>query len=154
MAQDGINDSRLEIQSMMLSDPTPNSFHLEQTAIVDNNNNYHPRLDAFNASLSLHGSEKDVPYAYITLPAIHASKTATSHVNQIVQITNLNAFNEYTAAMLGSKSVQVRIKGRTKLHEMRFPTTTVNYDKVVTMKGRIHFPPLLISKETNLTPKR
>ncbi|KAG7007882.1 ubiquitin carboxyl-terminal hydrolase [Physcia stellaris] len=135
MAQAGINDSRLQIQSVTLSDPTPNSFHLEQTAVAGNSGNYHPRLDAFNASLSLDGSEKDVPYAYITLPAIHASKTTTIRVNQTVQITDLAAFNEYNAALLGSASVKICLKGRTKLHEMRFPTTTVDFDKVVTMKG-------------------
>ena len=154
MAQDGINDSRLQIQSLMLSDPTPNSFHLEQTAVAGNSGNYHPRLDAFNASLSLDGSENDVPYAYITLPAIHASKTTTIHVNQTVQITDLAAFNEYNAAILGSDSVKIRLKGRTKLHEMRFPTTTVDFDKVVTMKGQLHFLSPLLFSSRNLKKRR
>lgn len=148
ISQDGINGSTLEIQSLILSNPTPNSFHLEQTALIGNENSYHPRLDSFNASLSLHnpasqsenGEGKDVAYAYITLPAIHATKTATSYVNQTVQITDLDAFKSYNAAVLGGEEVQVRVKGRTDLHLMRFPTTAVDYDKVVTMKGQSDVP--------------
>ena len=144
ISQDGINGSTLEIQSLILSDPMPTSFHLQQTSLIGNENTYHPRLDSFNASLSLYnpesqsenGEEKDVPYAYITIPAIHATKTATTYVNQTVQITDMDAFNAYNAAVLGEEEVQVRVKGRTDLHLMRFPTTGVDYDKVVTMKGQ------------------
>ena len=137
ISQNGINHSTLQIQSLTLSNPTPSSFHLEQTALIGNENTYHPHLDSFNASLSLHDPERKdiVPYAYNTLPAIHATKTATSYVNQTVQITDLDAFNAYNAAVLGEEEVQVRVMGRTDLHLMRFPTTTVQYDKIVTMKG-------------------
>lgn len=133
IAQDGINDSSLEIQSIKLTDPTPNSFHLEQTAIVGSNNSYHPRLDAFNASLGLDGT--NLPFAYIELPAIHATKEATSYVNQTVRIVNSDAFEDYNMQVLGSKNYKVQVKGKTKLHEMRFPTTTVDYNKKATMKG-------------------
>ncbi|CAF9913769.1 MAG: hypothetical protein HETSPECPRED_001655 [Heterodermia speciosa] len=137
IAQQGITASTLTIQSLILSSPTLTTFHLTQTALITNNNTYHPHLDAFNASISLHSSSSsdDTPYAQITLPSIHATRTATSSVNQTVQITNLSAFNAYSAAVLGSESVELRVKGRTKLHEMRFPSTVVDYDKVVRMKG-------------------
>ncbi|KAL8784406.1 MAG: hypothetical protein Q9195_009051 [Heterodermia aff. obscurata] len=135
IAQHGINTSSLTIQSLILSNPTPTSFHLEQTALITNPNTYHPHLDAFNASLSLHNSSYDLPYAAITLPAIHARRSATSYVNQTVQITNADAINAYSAAVLGLESVQLGVRGRTKLHEMRFPDTMVDYHKIVTMKG-------------------
>ncbi|MCJ1464196.1 hypothetical protein MMC07_002809 [Pseudocyphellaria aurata] len=138
ISQDGIDDSTLEIQSLTLSDPTPESFHLEQTAIVGNDNRYHPRLDAFNASLSLDGPE-DKPYAYIELPAIHATAIATSYVNQTVKITDPEAFMNYNRITLINEEVKVAVRGRTPLHEMRFPTTTVDYNKVVTLKALNNF---------------
>ena len=143
IAQDGINDSSLQIQSIVLTDPTPNSFHLEQTAIIGSNNSYHPHLDAFNASLGLDGA--DAPYAYVELPAIHATKEATSYVNQTVQITNSDAFDEYNLQVLSSEEFGLHVKGKTKLHEMRFPTTTVDYNKKATMKGKSGFisPPIV-----------
>lgn len=134
ISQDGIDDSTLEMQSLTVSDPTPESFHLEQTAIVGNDNHYHPRLDAFNVSLSLDGPD-DKPYAYIELPAIHATTKATSYVNQTVKITDPDAFMNYNSVTLNNEEVKVAVRGRTPLHEMSFPTTTVDYNKVVTLKG-------------------
>lgn len=136
ISQNGIDDSTLEIQSLTLSDPTPESFHLEQTAIVGNDNAYHPRLDAFNVSLSVDGPEPR-PYAYVELPALHATRKATAYFNQTVQITDLDAFMNYNSITLNDEEVKVAVRGRTALHEMRFPTTTVNYNKVVSLKGNL-----------------
>jgi hypothetical protein len=118
---------------LILSNPTADSFHLKQTSVLENNSQYHPQLDAFNASLSLDGGK---PYAYIQIPQVHATKLATTIVDQDVQITDLHAFTEYNVNVLKNETVKVDVKGKTPLHEMRFPTSTVNYDKTVTMKGQ------------------
>ncbi|KAI4136607.1 MAG: hypothetical protein LQ341_005529 [Variospora aurantia] len=134
ISQDGVNDSGLEIQSLTLSNPTPDSFHLEQDALLTNHNKYHPRLDAFNASLSVGGSE-DMPYAYVEIPAVHATETATTHIDQEVQITNMDAFIDYNTQLLTQESVDLVVKGKTRLHEGRLPVTTVDYNKKIRMKG-------------------
>ena len=56
-------------------------------------------------------------------------------MDQDVSIVDLAAFTDYTTNVLQNEEVKVDVKGRTPLHEMRFPTTTVNYDKTATMKG-------------------
>lgn len=101
--------------------------------MLENNSQYHPQLDAFNASLSLDGGK---PYAYIQIPQVHATKLATTIVDQDVQITDLHAFTEYNVNVLKNETVKVDVKGKTPLHEMRFPTSNVNYDETVTMKGQ------------------
>lgn len=134
ISQNGVNDSTLEIQSLTLSNPTPNSFHLEQTAKLKNPSRYHPNLDRFNASLAV-GSSPNKPYAYVELPAVHATKETTTHVDQEVQITDMDAFIDYNTQLLTKDSVNLVVKGRTKLHEMRLPTTTIDYHKTITMRG-------------------
>lgn len=136
ISQHHINNSKLIIESLVLSAPTATSFHLLQNATTTNGSPYHPRLDSFNASISLSDHS---PYGYIQIPKIHATARATSIVDQEVQITDLAAFTEYTKAVLGGEEVKVIVKGRTKLHEMKFPDTTVDYDKTVTMKGERAF---------------
>lgn len=118
---------------MIFSNPTDDNFHLKQTAILENNSDYHPNLDAFNASLSLDGGK---PYGYIEIPQVHATKLATTIIDQDVMITDLDAFTDYNVNVLKSETIKVDVKGKTQLHEMSFPTTTVNYDKTVTMKGQ------------------
>ncbi|KAL8940997.1 MAG: hypothetical protein Q9211_002002 [Gyalolechia sp. 1 TL-2023] len=134
IAQDGVNNSILEIQNLIFTNPTPNSFHLEQTAVLTNHNKYHPRLDAFNASLSVGGSE-DRPFAYVEIPAVHATETATTHLEQEVQIVDLEAFTDYNARLWANSSVDLVVKGKTKLHEMKFPTVTVDFRKRIKMRG-------------------
>ncbi|KAL9012824.1 MAG: hypothetical protein Q9173_002433 [Seirophora scorigena] len=134
ISQDGVNDSGLETQSLRLSNPSPNSFHLEQDALLTNHDKYHPRLDALNASLSV-GDSEDKPYAYIELPAVHATETAITHIDQDVQITDMDAFIDYNTQLLTQESLELVVKSRTKLHEMRFPITTVDYNKKLGTKG-------------------
>ena len=120
------------MQSLILSNPTPDSFHLVQTSVIGNGSPYHPDLDAFNASLSLDGR---APYAYIEVPAVHAKPQATTVVDQDVTITDLDAFIDYNINVLQNEEVKLDVKGRTALHEMSFPTTHVDYEKTATMKG-------------------
>ncbi|KAL8671486.1 MAG: hypothetical protein Q9168_004021, partial [Polycauliona sp. 1 TL-2023] len=109
IAQHGIDGSTLEIQSLILSDPRPTSFHLQQSAKLTNHNRYHPRLDAFNASLSVGGgdAEEDRPYAYIEIPAVHATETTVTEIDQDVQITDMDAFIEYDKQLLTRESVDM-----------------------------------------------
>ena len=132
IAQDGINKSTLIVNSLELSNPTSNSFHLTQNSTIVNNTPYHPQLDAFNASLSLHGSG---PYAYAEIPHLHATQSGASLINQDVSITDLAAFTAYNVAVLNDESVRVDVNGSTVLHEMKFPDTTVSYNTTTTMNG-------------------
>ena len=128
-----MNKSTLTVTALALSNPTPKSFHLFQNSTIGNPSSYHPQLDAFNASLSLNGGK---PYGIVTLPHVHATKKAYTIVDQDVAITDMEAFTAYSAAVLGSDQVKLDVKGRTALHEMRFPTTHVDYHKTTTMAGK------------------
>ena len=126
----------LEIQSMTISNPTEDTFQLDQTSIARSDSSYHPQLDAFNASLSIADGQSDAkPYAYIIIPAIHATKAATVLVNQTVQIADMEQFIDYSTLVVNSEELQLGVQGWTSLHEMSYPQTTVNYNKNVTMKG-------------------
>ena len=134
IAQSGVDGSTIEVESLTLSDPTETSFHLTQTSVVRNSGAYHPLLDAFNVSLNLAGST--TPYAYITIPSLIAGAEATTNIDQTVQIADLKAFTDYNVAVVTSEEINIDLNGTTWLHEEKFPATQVNYNKVVTMKGR------------------
>ena len=130
-----MDNSTLDIDSLSISDPTATSFQLTQHSTIRSDSAYHPTLDAFNASLSLKGSAS---YADITIPSIDAEAVASSVIDQAVQIKDMKRFTEYNVALLNSESVTMEIVGRTGLHEMKFPETTVDYRKTVTIKGTSH----------------
>lgn len=68
---------------------------------------------------------------------MHATETATTHIDQDVQIADMDAFIDYNTQILTKESVEMVVKGSTKLHEMRFPVTTVDYNKKLRMKGTV-----------------
>lgn len=138
IAQKNVNDSTLDIQSMILTNPTPHSFDLQQQSVIRSGSSYHPRLDAFNATLSVEDAAIDKsPFASMQLPAVHATAEAQVNVNQIVQITDMGQFTDYTKVVLASEKYRIAVRGRIGLHESGLPATTVDYNKVVTLKGML-----------------
>ncbi|KAL9028166.1 MAG: hypothetical protein Q9196_003428 [Gyalolechia fulgens] len=71
----------------------------------------------------------------IVFIAVHATETATTHLEQEVQIVDLEAFTDYNARLWANSSVDLVVKGKTKLHEMKFPTVTVDFRKRIKMRG-------------------
>jgi len=135
IAQKQINQSRTEIKSMVLTNPSPTSFELSQHAVLYSNSSYHPNLDAFNASLSL-GNSSDPSFAQVEIPATHSNGSANVYIkNQTLQLTDDAAYANFCKAILGQEEFELVITGRPKLHEMKFPVINVDYHPVVTMKG-------------------
>ncbi|KAL8757567.1 MAG: hypothetical protein Q9184_004173 [Pyrenodesmia sp. 2 TL-2023] len=67
----------------------------------------------------------------------------------------MDAFIDYNTQLLTKESVDLVIKGRTKLHQGRLPVTTVDYHKTINMKGIRHFPSprltiMMLTKPTGL----
>ena len=116
----------------MALEPTPTSFHYIQDSLTHSYNTYHPWLDPFTASLSLAGF---APYCLVELPGTQSGDSVPAHIDQVVQITDLEAFTAYNVALLNSESIQGRVNGSTWLHEMQFPAANVAYDKTTTITG-------------------
>jgi len=134
LAQREVNKSVLNITSMSLSDPAPDSFTLELESVLSTTSKYHPELAAFNGSLHLNDS--DTAFAYLDIPKVKAENGTESHVNQRVQIADMAEFTRYTMTVLGTEQFAIYLKGRGGLQQGGLPKTTVNYNKEITMKGK------------------
>lgn len=133
IAQDAVNDSTLKITEMVLSDPTPESFHLEQSQVLGSDSSYHPQIYAFNSSVSLAGAAD--PFAYINVPAVKSKDGAEIHLEQNVDLADASAFGDFTTAVVLNEEVSLNIYGRPELKQGGLPKTTVTYNKTVVMKG-------------------
>jgi len=135
-AQKGINDSELEIKSQNISDPKVGSFHMTLSSLATSHSSFHPKLDSFNASLFLESSEPDIkPFAYMQIPAVKADDETTIDIDQELQIADMDQFIAYNKLVVNSEQYRMAIRGRVKVKQSGLPKTTVNYNKVVTMKG-------------------
>ncbi|KAJ5510138.1 hypothetical protein N7453_002241 [Penicillium expansum] len=132
IAQSAVNDSTLNITEMILSNPTPESFHLEQRQVLGSKSSYHPQIYAFDSEVSLAG---EAPFAHVTVPAVKSKDGAVIHFEQNVALTNATAFADYTTAVMLNEEVSLNIYGRPGLKQGGLPKTTVTYNKTVVMKG-------------------
>ncbi|MCJ1361358.1 hypothetical protein MMC16_000456 [Acarospora aff. strigata] len=138
IAQSNVNDSTLEIQSMIITDPRPQSFHLKQRSLIRSDSSYHPLLDAFNATLSIQdGGTARPPFATVELPAVHPAAETPVDLDQNVQVTDLGQYTNFAKVVLASEEYKLAVKGRTGLHQKGLRAITVGYDKVVTLKGTL-----------------
>jgi hypothetical protein len=134
LAQSAVNHSTIDITSMALLNPTPHSFDLNLVSVLGTKSAFHPKLDAFNASVYLSGSAS--PIMSIEIPATTSRDGAvTTITNQHITIADIEGFTKYTAAVLAMETVTLILHGRTGLKEGSLPKTTVDYHKTVTMAG-------------------
>ncbi|APA07312.1 hypothetical protein sscle_02g020820 [Sclerotinia sclerotiorum 1980 UF-70] len=139
IAQDGVNDSSLEITELQFTNPAPDTIVLSQVGTLHSPSMYTPTLDPFNASsyLVTNGTYASEPMVIIPLPKIHAlhPKSTISVKNQEVSIYNIDALSDYTTAVLSNEYVTTALVGKTKLHEGALPVTSIKYNKTSTYKG-------------------
>ena len=135
MAQDQVSAATAEIISVKITNPTPTSFHVVQDGFSDSDSSFHPFLDAFNVSTSIAGS---AAYGMVTLPGLTSDAHVPVHVEQDVQILDLQAFADYNIKVLTSETFEQRLNGTTTLTLGALPATSVSYDKTVTMNGKLY----------------
>lgn len=132
-AQHEINSSTLEVTSQEVTNPSADGVHLKIDTVIRSGSSYHPTIDSFRAALSLEGQE---PFLYIDIPEAKSEAETYVTVEQDVKFASMDSFSGYTKTVLASESFQVHLDGKTNLHLSGLPSMDVNYNKVITMKGK------------------
>ncbi|KAJ6016293.1 hypothetical protein N7540_010884 [Penicillium herquei] len=133
IAQKDINKSSLEVTSMVISNPTADTFYLNQTQTIINHASYHPKLYAFEAAVSMLGLTSTI--AKVLVPTSHANNGAEVHIAQTVNITDSTEFDYFAAYLLGLEEFALNIYGKPHLKEGSLPKISVTYNQTVVMKG-------------------
>jgi hypothetical protein len=136
-AQGELNKAVLEVAYQGVSHPTPGSFHLSLNTEVVSHSSHHPDLEAFNASLFLEATEPNITsFADITIPEVHVEAEFPVSVDQDVFITNMDQFIAYNKLVFNSDEFRLALRGKTAVKLSGLPKYDVDYNKVVTMKGK------------------
>lgn len=137
IAQTDVNNASLNVTSLVFSDPTPDTIHVNQTQVLGNKAIYHPKIYSFNASLGLAGSP--VPVSYATVPETQSNDGQVVIVDATLQLHNIDAATNFTKAVLASDTWDLSVYGRPQLKEMVLPISTVTFNKTIEMKGGFLF---------------
>jgi hypothetical protein len=136
-AQGELNKATLEVAYQGVSHPTPDSFYLSLNTDVVSHSSHHPDLEAFNASLFLEATEPNITsFGSITIPEVHVEAEFPVSVDQYVSITNMDQFIAYNKLAFNSEEFRLALRGKTAVKLSGLPKYNVDYNKVVTMKGK------------------
>lgn len=118
---------------MVISDPAPDSFQLDQSQTIGSHSSYHPKIYAFDATVSLLGAAS--AFATVKIPEVKSKNGAVVNISQDLDLSNETAFGGFATAVMLQEDVELNIYGKPKLKEGGLPKITVTYNKTVTMKG-------------------
>jgi len=118
---------------MIISDPTPKSFVLNQTQVIGSKSSYHPEIFGFGAAVSLLGAAS--AFATVNVPAVKSKDGAELVVSQSLDLSDASAFSDFCTAVMLNEEVSLDIYGKPELQLGSLQKTTVTYNKTVTMKG-------------------
>ncbi|KAL2798285.1 hypothetical protein BJX66DRAFT_56442 [Aspergillus keveii] len=151
IAQDDINDSTLRVESMVITDPTPESFQLDQKQTIGSGSIFHPKIYEFEAEVSLQGSR---PFATATVPEVVSAKDNTPvRIQQRLDLTDPDQFAAFSTAVMMNEEFNLGVYGRPDLKLGALPKIDVKYNKTVTMKGLNRLSGFKI-EQLNLDPGR
>ncbi|KAL3481142.1 hypothetical protein BJX99DRAFT_253804 [Aspergillus californicus] len=132
IAQGDIDDSTLSIESMDISNPSPDGFHLQQRQVIGTGSIFHPTIYSFDADVSLLGAET---FAIVNVPRLRADDGVVVNIDQWVNLSNADAFAGFSTAVMMNEEFQLSVRGNPDLKLGGLPKIDIDYDKTVTMKG-------------------
>ncbi|GAB7331485.1 hypothetical protein MBLNU13_g02887t4 [Cladosporium sp. NU13] len=133
IAQNTVNDAKVTINSLRLSNPAPDGFELAINTTFSSNPMYKADLDAFNSSLYLPGS--DIPFVSVTVPASTSGASTELIINQRVVLEHPEEITRYSIITFSNETYSYYLKGKGHLKLGPLPKISVKYDKTVEQKG-------------------
>ncbi|KAI0970304.1 hypothetical protein F4678DRAFT_136304 [Xylaria arbuscula] len=146
MAQQRVNQSRLRIDGITITNTQTDSLLMAINSTIEANDSVHATLDPFEGTLYLVDVDPPLAFVQIDFPQTSSSAVQGVNVSQEIHITDQSAFTTFNQALLSSESVRVRVRGDTHIHIRGISRTyPVRFDKTVTLKGLNNFDGLSIS---------
>jgi hypothetical protein len=146
IAQHKVNESDLEIDSIVISQTHPNSYQLTVNSTIKTDGSISAKIDGFEASMYLEDTEDQTPFTTINFPKTTAAKEQHVSVSQHIDISNLAAFTQFNTWLLANETLRLTVTGDTHVHVKGLSKAYgVNYKKTVELKGLNNFAGLNVT---------
>lgn len=137
IARRAFDDSSLQITSMTIENPTPDSVEMGFNQVYYSNRSTQPTLYPYNASFYLLDSGNNPAFASIRTSKLLkvSNDTDTEVPPQRIDITHMDEFTRYLILALGSENYTIGLRGHGAVSTGSMPKTSVHYDQNITMTG-------------------
>ncbi|KAL5615353.1 hypothetical protein BROUX41_005401 [Berkeleyomyces rouxiae] len=133
--QDRVDDSKLNITRINMSNTRANSFTLGVDSQIRTPGNIHATIFPFDAYLSL-DEDEDYPFGLVRFPRTRSSKNTSVTLEQHIDIINMTSLTRFNAHLLAGETVGLRVKGRPKLKlKGLYIKYKMKFNKVVQLTG-------------------
>ncbi|KAI1767589.1 hypothetical protein GGR53DRAFT_481670 [Hypoxylon sp. FL1150] len=116
MAQKKLDKATLSIDGIVVTNTQTNSIHMAINSTITTDGSTHATVDGFEGTMYLADVDPPLAFATIDFPETTADAIQTVNVSQEVPISDSNAFTTFNAHLIRSESVNVLVRGDTKVH--------------------------------------
>ena len=120
---------------MTLTNPTPNSFDLDQKLSYKSSSSMHPTVHAFNVDLSFAGNSD--PFSTLHFPTFKSKDGATVHNSQKLDMDNPDSFVEFVQSLITKPSVDMYVNGKADVNMPSLFEKTVDYKHNINVGGML-----------------
>ena len=130
IADYAIQQSRIELKSMWLTQPKETSVQITTDLAISPGSSVHAALSAFNATIWYHSA----PFAEFSAPKMELHSKQTVHIrNTTLYIRNQTAWNQFSMDMVRSDHLQWTLKGHVDI-KTSFAFFSIQISQVPVMK--------------------
>ncbi|KAM3501348.1 hypothetical protein MY11210_009383 [Beauveria gryllotalpidicola] len=140
IAQDKINQAKLDIVAVKISNATPTSYQMTIDSTISTDGTVKADIDAFAGDMYLEDTDDKTPFAVLNFPPTNANKRSNVKIDQHVEIKNMDAFNKFNTWFVNNETLRIGIRGNTKVRPKGISKRyNVIFQKVLKVKGLNRF---------------
>lgn len=154
IAQQRINDAKLTIQGINLSQTQSTNYTLSINSTIEADDSISATIDAFEGVMYLEDWEPQTPFARIQFPQTTSASQTVVNITQFTEVLDMNAFTVFNTWFLVNESINVSVEGDTQLQVKGLNRKyDVHFKKTVNMPALSNFNGTTVpSSRVQLTP--
>lgn len=136
IAQQKVNDAKLEIQGINVINTKPNSITLQVNSTITTDGSIKANIDAFEGVMYLEDLPGQTPFLNISFPATNGNKHQLINISQDITIEDHDAFNTFNIWFAANQTLNVTVYGKTKVKPSGLSKKFgVTFKKTINMNG-------------------
>lgn len=136
IAQQKVNDAKLEIQGVNVINTKPDSITLQINSTITTDGSIKANIDGFDGVMYLEDLPGQTPFLNISFPKTNGDKHQLVNISQDINIGDHDAFNTFNIWFAANETLNVTVYGKTKVKPSGLSTKfDVTFKKTINMKG-------------------
>ncbi|KAJ2976990.1 hypothetical protein NQ176_g4624 [Zarea fungicola] len=136
IAQDKINQAKLEIVSVKITNAAPNSFTMDISSTISTDGTVKANIQPFKGAMYLPDAPNKSPFTILDFPPTNANKHSWVNFTQDITVGDIDAFEQFNTWFVNNKTLNIGIKGDTRVQPAGLDKTyPVTFQKTLPTSG-------------------